>query len=157
RNAAALTLIEIYANQESVDVRRLVVIAASALEALLETDDPESGVLRQYDFDKLFSLFYDNEQELGWECIARLEWAYLPALGYNANPKMLGQLLARDPNFFVELISVVYRRASDAAPPQVTEEEQRRATNAYHLLDDWSVTPGTQDDGHVDGPALSEW
>jgi hypothetical protein len=157
RNAAALTLIEIYSNQEGADADRLAQIAASALEALLVSDDVESGILRQYSFDRLFNLFYEHEEGLGWERIARLEWAYLPALGYNAKPKMLGQLLARDPAFFVELVSVVYRRASGSGETQLSEDERRRAMNAYHLLDDWSVAPGSQDDGHIDGAALSDW
>jgi hypothetical protein len=157
RNAAALGLIEIYADKDKSDSDRVVEAAASALDALLQVEDPESGILRQYSFDVLFDLFYEHEQTLGWERIARLEWAYLPALGYNANPKMLGQWLARDPNFFVELVSVVYRRESDENAAPTNEEEQRRAMNAYRLLDEWAVPPGLQDDGHVDSASLSQW
>ena len=157
RKAAALALIELYVKREGADIERLLELSASALESLLQTDDSEGAVLRQYSFEQLFGLFYEHEAVLGWERIARLEWAYLPALGYDANPKMLGQLLARDPNFFVELVSVVYRSASGAEAPELTEEEQRRATNAYRLLDDWSISPGMQEDGHIDGTVLSEW
>src|SRR5207248_792422 len=82
RNAAALGLIEIYIRREGADVEQLLQCAASALEALLHTDDPEFGILRQYDFERLFDLFYEYETAIGWERIGRLEWQYLPALGY---------------------------------------------------------------------------
>lgn len=157
RNAAALGLIEIYISREGAAVEQLLERAASALEALLHTDDPEIRILRQYDFERLFDLFYEYEAAIGWERIGQLEWQYLPALGYNANPRMLGQLLARDPNFFVEVVSVVYRPASAEGRPQPTEEEERKATNAYRLLDNWAVPPGAQDDGHIDRTALSDW
>jgi hypothetical protein len=157
RNAAALQLIEIYIKREGSDVKQLLEHAASALEALLQTDDLEVGTLRQYDFVRLFDLFYEHEAVLGWERIAHLEWQYLPALGFDANPKMLGRLLARDPNFFVEVVSVVFRPASAEDAPQVTEEGQRKAANAYRLLDGWTMAPGTQDDGYVDAAVLSEW
>jgi hypothetical protein len=157
RNAAALGLIEIYLEREGGSVERLIEVAASALEALLHTDDSEIRILRQYDFERLFNLFYEHEAVLGWERIARLEWQYLPALGYDANPRMLSRLLARDPAFFVELVSVVFRPASVQEAPQPTEEGQRRATNAYSLLEEWSISPGLQDDGHIDGTVLSDW
>jgi len=157
RNAAALALIELYVRREEVDIEHLLTLAASALESLLQTDDEEIWALRQYDFEQIFNLFYEHEVALGWERVARLEWAYLPALGYDANPRMLGQWLARDPDFFTELISVVYHPASGGDGPQLTDEEQRRAMNAYRLLDDWSVPPGLQDDGQLDGAVLSDW
>ena len=163
RNAAALSLIELYAKRDGADTGRLLELAASALEELLSADDPEIAALGQYDFEQLFELFYDHRAALGLERVARLEWAYLPALGYDADPRMLSELLARDPNFFVELISIAFRpdslddtsEADDA--PAATPEEQRRAMNAYRLLDNWSLTPGIQDEGRIDGVALGEW
>ena len=157
RNAAALGLVEIYLEREGVDRERLAGVAVAGLEALLHGDDSEIGILRQYDFERLFNLFYEYETSIGWERIARLEWQYLPALGYDANPRMLGRLLARDPSFFVDLISVVYRQASAEDPPQPSPEAERKAINGYRLLDDWSISPGMGDDGHLDSRLLSNW
>jgi len=162
RNVAALDLLQLYINRGGADVEELLKLAASALEALLEGDDPDSdpdiGLLRQHSFEQLFALFYEHDTALGWERIARLEWAYLPALGYNADPKMLGRLLANDPDMFVELVSAAYRPSSDKGPPrQLAKDEENRAMNAYRLLDEWSVPPGAGQDGHLDSAVLADW
>jgi hypothetical protein len=70
---------------------------------------------------------------------------------------MLGRLLASDQDLFVGLVSVAYRRSSDQSPPNLTRDEQNRAMNAYRLLDDWSIPPGTGADGQLDGAALADW
>ncbi|HVQ90372.1 MAG TPA: hypothetical protein VMU51_05000 [Mycobacteriales bacterium] len=157
RNAVALALVELYARRDAADIELLVDPAASALESLIVADDPEIGGLRQYSFNQLFDLFYDYEATLGWERIARLEWAYLPALGYDANPRMPGRLLARDPNFFVEMVSTVFRPASTEEEPPVAPADEGRVLNAYRLLDDWSPSPGVQEDGSVDADMLAAW
>jgi hypothetical protein len=159
RNAAALDVIQLYINREGTVVEALLKLAASALEALLEVEDAEMAAsLRQQSLEQLFALFYEHEAAIGWGRIARLEWAYLPALGFNADPKMLGRLLATDPSMFVELASAAYRPASDNGPnPHLTRDEESRAMNAYRLLDDWSVVPGVNQDGHVDSSALEDW
>jgi len=157
RNAAALFLIELYMKRDDADVGRLLELAASALETLLITEDPEIGSLRQYGFRQLFDLFYDHREALGWERIARLEWAYLPALGFQARPKMLNDLLARDETFFVTVVSAICWPASAKERPAASAEQTSRATNAYTLLSEWSVLPGTQADGSIDSAALQEW
>jgi hypothetical protein len=157
RNAAALSLIELYVKRNGSDTVRLLDLAATALRTLLTRKDSEFGNLSQYDFQQLFELFYEHRDALGWERIAHLEWAYLPALGYNAKPRMLNDLMARDPDFFVEVVSAAFRPSSSEERPEPTEQEARRAANAYRLLNEWSKPPGTRDTGEIDGAALTEW
>lgn len=157
RFAAAVGLIELYLRREQSDVERMLHLAASALEALLTAEDPEMGGLREYSFQQLFDHFFEHKDILGLERVARLEWAYLPALGFKANPRMLSELLARDPSFYVEVVSAVYRPASDEDAPQPSEAKIFRAQNAYRLLDNWSILPGTHNDGQLDTSALAAW
>jgi hypothetical protein len=64
--------------------------------------------------------------------------------------------LARDPAFFVEILSLVYRpRGAEA---DVVEVPEHVATNAYRLLDEWRIIPGSRDRvSAVDGADLNRW
>jgi len=156
RNVAALDLIQLYMNREDADVESLLKLGCSALEAIKD-DDHDLDLLRLFTFEQFFSSLYEHEAAVGWERIARLEWMFLPALGYDADPKMLGRLLANDPNVFVELVSAAFRSASEDQEASPTEEERNRAMNAYRLLAEWSAVPGTAETGDIDGAALSDW
>jgi hypothetical protein len=90
----------------------------------------------------------------------RVEWAYVPLLDehHEASPKFLERQLSRDPAFFCQLIRLVFRsKNSDASPVEVSDQAQSIARNAYRLLDDWQVPPGTLEDGGFDGLALTGW
>lgn len=156
RHTASLDLIQLYINRESVNVEALLNLAASNLE-MLQEDDPDIGLLRQTSFEEFFNRFYDHESALGWDRVARLEWTYLPALGHDAHPRMLGKLLASDPDVFVDVLSAAYPPASDKSPSNLSKDEQNRAMNAYRLLNEWSIPPGAGEDGQIEGDALTDW
>jgi hypothetical protein len=103
-----------------------------------------------------------------------IEWAYLPLLDdhNNATPRFLGTRLATEPAFYCRVIRTVFRSTvtkgpeeQDAAAATPTEYEQehddsasqRIATNAYRLLSEWRIPPGSADEGHFDGEALRVW
>ena len=73
-------------------------------------------------------------------------------------PKMpsLHEALAQDPSFFVDVVSAICRRHSDP-PGEATPEQQRVASNAWHLLSSWKRVPGTDHTGAIDGAALKAW
>jgi hypothetical protein len=129
----------------------------------VQQDDPEIGVLARHDLVRVFA--YLGKSELPTERLARLEWTYLQALGYDASPATLSRLLAQDPAFFVDVVSRVYRPSDADAEPdeeeveehQLTEQERMVASNAYRLLSEWKMVPGKQDDGTVDGGTLNVW
>lgn len=97
--------------------------------------------------------------------LARLEWGLLPILNRHRRlPATLHKLLARDPGFFIELLTLLYRprpRTDEQEPQQEKvepdESTRRQAKRAWHLLHDWQRVPGTKEDGTVDAEQLRAW
>lgn len=98
--------------------------------------------------------------------LARVEWAYLPVLDdrRGASALLLQSKLANQPRFFCEVIQAVFRprgagQSADADNTEDNDDTYSRAIaeNGYRLLSKWSVPPGTQDDGSLDGGAFMEW
>lgn len=90
----------------------------------------------------------------------QVEWAYLPLLDHhrNASPKLLERRLATKPEFFCEVIRLVFRsKKEELSPKEPTEERKKIATNAYRLLSEWRTPPGLKEDGTFDGDALNRW
>lgn len=97
--------------------------------------------------------------EVGAETIALLEWGFLPFLGKyprDRHPRLLQQKLGRDPEFFVEILSMAYR-ADGEEPRELSELERARSDRAHDLLHDWRELPGSADDGTVDSEKLKAW
>jgi hypothetical protein len=94
------------------------------------------------------------------EEVARVEWAFLPLLRepYRATPKVLEQQLARHPDFFCEVLRMVFRsKSEERRSEELTEQQKNLATNAYRLLSQWATPPGMRDDGTYDADALNAW
>jgi transcriptional regulator with XRE-family HTH domain len=92
--------------------------------------------------------------------LARLEWIYLDLLdGHPVSAQTFRNLLRDKPEYFVELLSLIYRprHASEDAIQECSEEEKRRAGKAYQLLLSWKDVPGSRDDGTVDELMLFDW
>jgi hypothetical protein len=101
-----------------------------------------------------------EDQATPFDDMCQIEWLYLPLLqrGDNAEPKFLHKKLSIEPEFFCEVISYIYRSKDD--PKNGVEEDEIKkqvATNAWHLLYDWSRTPGLQDDGSFSVDQFTEW
>jgi hypothetical protein len=89
--------------------------------------------------------------------LAMLEWAYLPLLtGPLKTPRILHQKLARDPRFFAEVVSLVFRAKEDE-PRDLTVEEKNKAQRGFELLRSWRTIPGTIEGGVIDVDGLMEW
>ena len=101
----------------------------------------------------------DGLHESGFDqaTLAHLEWAFLPVVDhFDRRPKALHRLLSDSPDFFIEVLSLVYR-AKGEEPVDLGDEDQRRARMGFRLLDDWRRIPGQQDDGTVVSDRLREW
>ena len=89
--------------------------------------------------------------------LARLEWRLMPALSYHErSPDALHRLLAEDPEFFVQMLSLVFR-AEGEEPGEVSEQDRLRATSGYSVLESWRTIPGRDNRGGVDGAELCRW
>ena len=89
--------------------------------------------------------------------VARLEWLLMPVLSsHKRSPDALHRLLAEDPEFFVEMLSMVFR-GEGTEPEELDPDAQRRASSAYSVLDSWRVVPGQDSDGRIEGTRLQVW
>lgn len=101
-----------------------------------------------------------NTQGVTPEVLFKIEWAYLPLLDdrYNATPKSLEQRLASDPDFFSEIIRLIYRsKKSEPTASKPTEKKKAIATMAWRLLNSWKTPPGIQEDGTFNDFHFSSW
>lgn len=166
RHAVALDLINIYSRRGEEDKDAHAHLVAEGLEELLrdQPDKNEMLSLGHHGFDSLFALLESQREVVGVERVAKLEWAYLPALGFEPTVPSLAESLAESPDLFVEVISTVYRphRDDDDDDDEELEADEQEPTdpamaqNAYRLLSTWSHPPGMAL-GAVDEAALNEW
>lgn len=158
RPGATLRLLSLYAEDKGAVSEEHAGIAADALEALLEVENPAPEIedLRQYGFERIFGSLEAHRDAIGVDRVARLEWAYLGALGHDPTVPCLHQALADDPAFFVQVISAIYRAEGDGST-EVTVQQRDVAENAYRLLSSWSALPGRDSDGVLDPVALKAW
>ncbi|ACY98107.1 hypothetical protein [Thermomonospora curvata] len=160
RNAAALDLMSIYANQS--DSTQAAEVIAEALEGLLKSEscDPELPRLKSYSFERLFKLLARHCDEVGRLRVLRLEWQFFPTFSFNADAPTLHTELATNPVFFTELIGHIYRRDRDGSPEtNEADQEQRRiiAKRSFQVLHRWRRCPGVTPEGTIDATLLRDW
>jgi hypothetical protein len=98
----------------------------------------------------------ESSGEVDDEQLAALEWSSLPLTEHYRRPKMLHRELSRNPDFFVEVMTLVYR-AEDEEVRDLSEEDRARAQYGRKLLDSWRGVPGKGENGSLDGAALKDW
>lgn len=165
RNAMSLDFMSMYSHNrdEGLDPAAFAKPIAQGLEGLLTggDSDPEIRALSSHDFETLIGLLERHRELVGIDQVAHLEWAYLPALGYDASVPTLSESLARDPASFAEIVYAAYGRRADEEAPEADEaaeeERRKRASNAFRLLSVWNVPPGLAEDGRMDASLLSDW
>jgi hypothetical protein len=132
-------------------------LVATALEAAIHTDPKTDLHLQSFTSDAgrlLDSLEPDDVVDANR--IARLEWLYLPLLKFDRKPKFLHRELARNPQFFAEIVAIVFR-AEGEEPRDVSKEEEAKAMHGYELLESWRTIPGSTDAGVVNQKELNNW
>jgi hypothetical protein len=132
--------------------------SVQALLAALES--PESANSRDtYEIVEIIKALQDDPGT-NPDDLFRVEWAYLPLLDRHgdASPKLLGRRLANDPQFFCDVIRLVFRsKKEDSLNEAPTEEKKNIAINAYRLISEWRTPPGCREDGTYDRDALAPW
>jgi len=95
------------------------------------------------------------------ETVAMIEWHFLPLLDndYQGSPLLLEHTLARKPEFFCNVVSLCYRSDNEQKNKrrELTEEEKTIAQNAWTLLYNWRIPPGTQRDNSFSPTHFEEW
>lgn len=129
-----------------------------ALLAGVSSSEP-SYLTDTYDIIELIKMLQDSP-EISPDDLFKVEWAYLPLLDEysGASPKFLEWRLASEPEFFCEVIRLVYRsKKEDAIINNPNEEIKAIATNAWRLLHEWRTPPGMQKDGSFNDIHFSSW
>lgn len=162
RIGAALDLLAMCLPKE--DDPELAELAADSLQHFLDQGGQDAEVNpADYDFVRLFEYM---DRSLAAERIARLEWSYLPVLKHSDRKFALHRMMADSPDFFVDLITKVFRARGEATEANAEEEEDETtpdeatrniALNAYRLLDSWKFVPGLNEDGQLDADKLRAW
>ncbi len=131
-------------------VRDALLYVVSGQYSANEMDAHSIGDLIQY---------LQNSEGASAEDVAKVEWAYLAILGKHgvALPRFLETRLAADPAFFCEVIALSYRSTNEAESSEVSEARKAMATNAWRLLNEWTMPPGQGSDGKFSGAKLDEW
>jgi hypothetical protein len=153
-DAAILCLVWLLDANKSIDVSQCIraLLTALSTEALRNT-------MNGYYIVELIK-FLQSSTEVSTDDLFRVEWAYLPLLNHirGAAPKLLENRLASDPNFFCEVIKLVYRsKKTNLAPNEPSEETKAIAANAWRLLHEWRTPPGMQEDGSFDDKQFPSW
>ena len=129
-----------------------------ALLAALSFSEP-SYAMDGYHIVELIK-FLQADPTVNQDDLFRVEWAYVPLLDRHrgAAPRLLESRLANDPEFFCEVIRLIYRSKKEDQPSrELTEESKAIATNAWRLLHEWKTPPGTQQDGKFSEERFTEW
>jgi hypothetical protein len=87
--------------------------------------------------------------------LATYEWYFLPLLSHARRPATLHAELSENPQFFVDLLTLVFK-PRHGEPAAYSEDAAARAESAYELLHSWRSIPGRQEQT-IDGDALNSW
>lgn len=139
-------------------------LLAQVLEVLATMPTEEERRFESYSICEAFEAL-DTASSIPEETLLGLEWAYLPALasyGNKRGPRILHQKLARDPNFYIDVLRFNYKHEDEAQ--RETENEgltaeviEQRANRAIDLLHGWRLIPGTGPDNDIDERKLWDW
>ncbi len=122
-----------------------------------------SGVMQRWELASLFEVLDKHREQLGVRRVALLEWQYYPLLEYESGfiaPNLYREM-ARDPDFFAQLVEWAFKPASADLSENVSvdEKQQQLANNAWQVLRTWP--PGrfvpriTSEPAAADGEAVA--
>lgn len=118
-------------------------------------DQKELDDLRSYDVASLLKHLAKNEA-VPRKDLFELEWLWLPLVEHEYRPTVLYRELGEDPQYFVDMLSLVFRGDDEeSAPP--SEAASLRARHASRVLKAWEQLPGTREDGSIDTEKLRSW
>ena len=101
-----------------------------------------------------------NNPESDQNDLFKIEWAYLPLLDRDqgAKPKLLEKHLATQPEFFCDVIRLIYRSKDEPKQEEEPDEKTKAiATKAWQLLYKWKRPPGLHEDGTFSEKDFEAW
>ncbi len=139
-------------------------LLSELLKRAATEESTEQGQLKRYEIERIFETL-DNRDDIENSILINLEWLYLPLLdsyGTRRKPKSLEEELAKNPEFFIDVLKWVYipkdkKKLEEERKGISDEEVQNRAKQAYHLLHAWKKIPGMKADNSIDSKELNQW
>ncbi len=134
-----------------------------AAPELISSEAPANSTMFSYYIGLIFDrLIADGS--VPREQLVALEWTYFGVLEHSdRRSSLLDGALAASPEFFVDVVSSLYRTDDDDSDSDDDEKdmtmERKRAIarQSYALLERWSTIPGADKDGGVDPSVLNTW
>ena len=132
-------------------------LACDALLALAQTEEP-AGRIDNYHISKIIKALQESA-DTDQDKLFHVEWAYVPLLDEHSDcsPITLENRLASDPDFFCELIQLIYRAEGVKREEEPSQQHRNIATNAYHLLSTWKVVPGARAGREFEPDTFTDW
>ena len=133
---------------------------AHAVQALLAAPSSKEppNQLDAYEMVELIEALQERDPDI--EELPTIEWVYLALLDgtHGATPIVLDRKLASDPSFFMEAIRLVYRsKEATKRKRSSSEKEREQALNAWRLLHQWRLVPGSSETGGVSARDFKLW
>lgn len=133
-----------------------------AERALLSlANSPELGeAFDRYDVVEVIKALQEAP-EADLDAVGKIEWQFLQLLDRDLGvaPKALERQLASKPEFFCEVIRLLYRSKHDPQDSklELTPQQQLMAEHAWMLLHEWQLPPGVNTDGSFSSTQFNEW
>ena len=94
--------------------------------------------------------------------VVELEWRYFALLRHGTRPpRRLSKSLATSPEFFVQLLCLLYGPSPESGVQEPEPEDrvgaEGLASHAFHVLHEWSWVPGADESGTIDRDAFNAW
>lgn len=97
-----------------------------------------------------------QEKDVDINRLFYIEWKFLPLLSYGNNrPITMEKIISSDVNRYSEILQLAFKEHSKVKDD--SNIDQNVATNAYRLLHQWKLVPGTKEDGYIDSSKLKIW
>jgi hypothetical protein len=132
-------------------------------------NEPEPNVHPDsYNIDHMFQEI-EKRGDVDNSIMIPLEWMYMPILGSSygdTKTPRLSKAMADDPNFFIEVLSLLYKPdvpddkegvAEDKGDEKELSLKQSMAEQAFSLLYHWKTVPGVNEDKTIDEGKLKAW
>jgi hypothetical protein len=133
--------------------------AVKALLMAVTTEEP-SKTMDSYSITNIIKHLQERK-DVSDDDQFKIEWAYLPLLnrlsGGKTTPKYLEGRLSSDPEFFCEVLRLIFRSKHDEKESEGSEDNKNIATNAYRLLHDWKTPPGLQSGSKFNAENFTNW
>lgn len=101
-----------------------------------------------------------SSDEFSEQDLFEVEWAYLSLLDRHGGegegePKTLYKRLSTTPNFYSEVISILYKSKKENVEP--ADVPETIISNSWKLLHNWNRPPGLNDDDSFDDKKFTKW